>query len=114
MKRTRVERGIYRQQNGNYGIYVLANGQLRWKTVGTKLAEARGQRELMSAQAQQGELPRRCTLTFSELAETWIEGFEAQVRSGERAERTLEDYRYHLKLNLLPTLGRKKLQQIST
>jgi integrase len=114
VKRTRIERGLYRQANGNYGIYVLANGELRWKTVGTKLSEARRERELMSAKAEQGELPRRCTLTFAALAETWIEGFEAQVRSGERAERTLEDYRYHLKLNLLPTLGRKKLQQIST
>lgn len=114
MKRTRVERGIYRQQNGNYGIYLLANGQLHWKTVGTKLSEARRQRELLSAKAQQGELPRRSALTFAELADTWIEVFEVQVHSGERAERTLEDYRYHLKLNLLPTLGHKKLQEIST
>lgn len=114
MKRTRVERGVYRQANGNYGIYVLAGGELRWKTVGNKLAEARRQRELLSAKAQQGELPRHCTLTFAELAATWIEGFEAQVRSGERAERTLEHYRYQLRRNLLPTLGQKKVQEIST
>jgi len=114
VKRKRVERGIYRQQNGNYGIYLLANGEHRWKTVGPKLAEARRERDLMSARAHQGELPKRCTLSFAELAETWLEGFEAQVRSGERAERTLEDYRYQLRRNLLPTLGRKKLTDIST
>ena len=114
MRRTRVERGIYRQQNGNYGIYVLAGGSLRWKTVGTKISEARRQRELMSAKAQQGELAAPCRLTLTELAETWIEGFEAQVVSGERSERTLENYLYHLDSNLLPALGKKKLQQIST
>lgn len=114
MKRTRVERGLYRQANGNYGIYLLANGRLHWKTVGTKLSEARRQRELLGAKAQRGELPVRCTLTFAELAETWMEGFGAQVRSGERAERTLEHYRYQLRHNLLPTLGHKKVQDIST
>jgi integrase len=114
VRRTRVERGIYRQQNGLYGIYVLAGGSLRWKTVGKKLSEAKRQRDLLSAKAEQGELAAPCKLTLAELAESWIEGFEAQVRSGERSERTLENYRYHLDRNLLPTLGKKKLQQIST
>ena len=27
MKRIRVERGIYRQQNGTYGVYLLVNGK---------------------------------------------------------------------------------------
>jgi integrase len=114
VKRKRVERGLYRQANGNYGIYVLANGRLHWKTVGTKLSESRRQRDLLSAKAHQGELPVRCTLTLAELAKTWAEGFEALVKSGERAERTLEHYRYQLRHNLLPTLGHKKIQDIST
>jgi integrase len=114
MRRVRVERGIYRQQNGNYGIYVLAGGSLRWKTVGTKISEARRQRDLLSAKADQGELAAPCRLTFAELAESWMEGFEAQVKSGERSERTLENYRYHLDRHLLPTLGKKRLQPIST
>ena len=67
MKRTRVERGLYRQTNGNYGIYVLANGRLHWKTVGQKLSEARRERDLLNAKAQNGELPVRCTLTFAGL-----------------------------------------------
>jgi integrase len=114
VKRTRVERGLYRQANGNYGIYVLANGQLRWKTVGAKLSEARRERDLLRARAHQGELPLRCTLTLAQVAATWIESFEALVRSGERAERTLEHYRYQLRHNILPTLGHKKVQAIST
>ena len=39
MKRQRVERGIYRQQNGSYGIYVMVAGKPCFKTVGPKLAE---------------------------------------------------------------------------
>ncbi len=114
MRRVRVERGIYRQQNGTYGVYLLVQGKPRFKTVGQKLAEARRQRDLLSAKAHRGELPAPSQLTFSELAETWIQGFEAQVRSGERGERTLEHYRYHLDRHLVPTLGRKRLQELST
>jgi hypothetical protein len=71
MKRTRVERGIYRQQNGTYGVYLLVDSKPRYKTVGTKLAEARRQRDHLSAKAQRGELPTPTRLTFAQLAETW-------------------------------------------
>jgi integrase len=114
VKRTRVERGVYRQQNGTYGVYLLVEGKPRFKTVGTKLAEARRQRDLLSAKAQRGELPAPTRTTFAELAETWIEGFEALVAAGERGERTLEHYRYHLDRHLLPALGQKRLQEITT
>jgi integrase len=114
VRRTRVERGIYRQKNGTYGVYVMVEGRPRFKTVGTKIAEARRQRDLLSATAQQGELPPPTRITFAELAESWIEGFAAQVASGERSERTLEHYRYHLDRHLLPALGRRRVQEITT
>ena len=114
MKRERVERGIYRQRNGTYGVYVMAEGKPRFQTAGTKLAEARRERDLLSAKAQRGELAAPSALTFCELAEEWIIGFEAQVRSGERSERTLEHYRYHLDRHLLPAFGRRRLQGLTT
>jgi integrase len=114
MRRTRVERGIYRQANGTYGVYVVAEGRPRYQTVGKKLAEARRQRDLLSAKAQQGELLARSSITFAELAAQWLEQFESLVASGERAERTLEHYRYHLERHLLPALGQRRLQEIST
>jgi integrase len=114
MKRTRVERGIYRQQNGTYGVYLLVDGKPRYKTVGSKLAEARRQRDLLSAKAQRGELPEPTRVTFAQLAETWIANFETLVVAGERAERTLENYRYHLDKHLLPAFGHKRLPEIST
>src|SRR5436309_3053467 len=114
MLRERVERGIYRQANGTYGVYLLVNGKPRYKTVGNKLSEARRQRELLSAKAQRGELLPPSRLTFAELAQTWLDSFEALVASGERAERTLENYHYHLDKHLLPTLGPRRLQEIAT
>jgi integrase len=113
VKRTRVERGIYRQQNGCYGVYVMVAGKPRFKVVGPKLAEARRQRQLLAAKAQLGQLAPPDRTTFAELAESWLAGFEAQVAAGERGERTLENYRYHLDKNLVPTLGKKRLQEIS-
>jgi integrase len=114
MRRTRVERGIYRQENGCYGIYVMVAGKPCFKAVGPKLAEARRQRQLLAAKAELGQLAAPDRTTFAELAETWLAGFEAQVAAGERGERTLENYRYHLDKNLLPTLGRRHLQEITT
>jgi excisionase family DNA binding protein len=37
VKRARVERGIYRQENGTYGVYLVVAGKPRFKTVGTTL-----------------------------------------------------------------------------
>src|SRR5207248_697325 len=48
-----------------------------------------------------------------ELAQTWLQGVEAQVAAGERSERTLEDYGYRLSL-ILPSLGKKRVQDITT
>ena len=90
MKRTRVERGIYQQQNGTYGVYLNVEGKPRFKTVGPKLAQARRQRDLLSSKAQRGELAPPTRLSFAELAESWIDGFAALVAAGERGERTLE------------------------
>src|ERR671930_1226577 len=114
MKRTRAERGLYRQQNGTYGVYLLVDGKPRYKTVGVKLGEARRQRDLLASKAHTGQLPPSSRLTFAQLAATWLEGFEALVAAGERGERTLENYRYHLDKTLLPTLGKKRLAEIST
>ena len=114
MRRTRVERGIYRQQNGTYGVYLIVDGKPRFKTVGPKLAQARRQRDLLSSKAQRGELAPPTRLSFAELAESWIDGFAALVAAGERGERTLENYRYHLDRHLLPTFGHKQMNEITT
>jgi integrase len=114
MKRTRVEPGIYLQENGMYGVYLQVAGKPRYKTVGRKLSEARRHRTLRAAKAHHGELATAAPICFSQLAAQWLEGFEALVASGERAERTLEHYTYHLNRHLLPALGHRRVHEIST
>src|SRR5687768_15985197 len=53
-------------------------------------------------------------LTFRKLAASWIEGFEALVEAGERGERTLENYRYHLDGHLIPALGRRRFHYLTS
>jgi integrase len=114
MTRKRIEPGIYLQANGTYGVYLLVDGKPRFKTVGRKLSQARRLRNQLQAKADRGELPAPSRLTFAQLAATWIEGFEALVEAGERGERTLENYRYYLDGHLLPALGHRRLQEITT
>jgi integrase len=113
VKRVRVERGIYRQTNGCYGVYVMIGGKPRYQSVGYKLTHARRQRDLLATKARSGELAVPVRLTFGQLAAEWIAGFEAQVVAGERGERTLENYTYHLNKHLLPTFGRRRIQDIN-
>lgn len=114
MKRKRVERGIYQQENGAYAVYYLLNGKPRFKTIGPKLAEARRARSQLIAKAERGELATPTRLTFAELAASWLEGYAALVAAEERSPRTLENYSYFLNKHLLPVFGRRRLQEIST
>jgi integrase len=59
-------------------------------------------------------LPVFPRLTFADVAAKWFARLQASVRSGERRERTLENYRYQLNGHLLPTLGRRHMQPITT
>jgi len=55
-RRMRVERGIYRQENGKYAVCVRADGRARFRTVeAATLVEARRQRELLQSVARLGE-----------------------------------------------------------
>jgi hypothetical protein len=79
MRRQRVERGIYKQRNGTYGVYLQVDGKPRFKTVGCKLQEARRQRDLLSAKNQRGELLPPTRVTCAEFAKTWLDQFASQV-----------------------------------
>jgi len=68
----------------------------------------------LAGKAERGELVAHSRLTFDQLADTWLQQFEALVEAGERGERTYEHYRYILKNHLLPALGSRRIQEIST
>lgn len=105
--RVRVERGIYRQQNGKYAVCWRHAGRLRFRTVGFDVAEARRERLALIAATREGKVPVSPRLRFETVAGRWLERFEAKVSAGERHPRTLEAHRYHLDRHLLPALGRR-------
>ena len=94
-RRTRVERGVYRQPNGNYAVCA----RLHFRTVGRDLAAARRVREELVTTLAAGRVPASPRLRFDTVAGWWLERFEAKVAAGERHPRTLETHRYHLDHN---------------
>ncbi len=113
-RRVRVERGIYRQENGRYAVCVMVERRPRFRTIDAgSLSEARVQRELLQSLACVGELPVSPRLTFAEVAARWLAEFEARVAAGERRDRTFDLYRSQLHRHLLPRLGRRRLGLIT-
>jgi Phage integrase, N-terminal SAM-like domain len=111
--RVRVERGIYRQTNGRYAVCVMIDGRPSLRTVAGDLEQARVERELLREVARNGLLTLWPRLTFGAVASQWLARFERRVATGERRERTLENYRYHLDQHLLPQLGRKRIRSLT-
>jgi integrase len=112
--RVRVERGIYRQTNGRYVVCVMIDGRPpSLRTVAGDLEQARVERELLREAADNGLLTIWPRLTFGAVASRWLVRFERRVVAGERRERTLENYRYHLDRHLLPELGRKRIRSLT-
>ena len=110
--RVRVERGIYRQTNGRYAVCVMIDGRPSLRTVAGDLEQARVERELLREAAHNGLLTVWPRLTFGAVACQWLTRFERRVATGERRERTLENYRYYLDYHLLPELGRKRIRSL--
>jgi Phage integrase, N-terminal SAM-like domain len=107
--------GVYLQPNGKYTVCVRIGGKPRFRTVdASTVAEARHQRALLSAAARSGELVLIPMITFAEVSARWLAEFEAEVAAGTRRERTLELYRNQLERHLLPRLGQRRLQLITT
>jgi hypothetical protein len=108
-RRTRVERGIYRQPNGNYAVCARHAGRLHFRTCSRDLKAARRAREELIAALAAGKMPASPRLRFDTVAGWWLERFEAKVAAGERHPRTLEAHRYHLEHNLLPRLASRRI-----
>jgi integrase len=112
-KRSRVERGIYRQPNGKYAVCFMLDGRLTFRTVGYELDAARRQRRAFVEAARWGVVASAPRLRFGQVAGWWVERFERRVAAGERCERTLEFRRYHLEHHLLPLFGQWLLREIT-
>jgi Phage integrase, N-terminal SAM-like domain len=72
------------------------------------LREARAARGDAVAKLSRGERVARTKLTLAEYAETWVETQEGRLRP-----KTLRTCRDHLRLHVVPKLGRRKLSSIT-
>jgi hypothetical protein len=113
LSRVRVERGIYRQRNRKYAVCWRHAGRLRFRTVGSDVAEARRARLALIAATHEGSVPVSPRLRFETVAGWWLERFEAKVAAGVRHPRTLEAHRYQLDRHLLAPLGRRAIAVIT-
>jgi integrase len=108
-RRTRVERGIYREPNGSYSVCARRAGRLHFRTAGDDLITARRVREELIAALEAGRVPASPRLRLDTVAAHWSKRFEAMVAAGERHPRTYEAHRFHLDHDLLPRLGSRRI-----
>lgn len=112
-QRVRVERGIYREQNGKYAVCFMLEGKATFRTVGYDLRAARQERQAFIEAARWGVVAAAPALWFGQVAGWWIERYERRVAAGQRRERTLEARRYQLEHHLLPVFGSRLLREIT-
>lgn len=115
-KRTKRDNGtgsIYKDGNG-YRVQVLlsydpATGEPRVKKVRTT-SHAKAVEALRSLQAQvsQGRLEHSASVQLKPFVESWLEHKVKKLR----APKTYSQYKWVLETHVLPTLGRKRLDQI--
>jgi len=111
--RSRVERGIYRRKTKDgtvrYEVAFADNvGRQRWRTVGT-LREARQLRADLVSKVGHGEPVASSRVKLAEYADEWLAGQEGRLRP-----RTTAIYESHLRLHVLPRLGRRRLADVTT
>jgi hypothetical protein len=113
-RRTRVERGIYRQPNGSFMVCARRAGRLHFRAAGADLLAARRKRADLIAALEAGRVPASPRLRFDTVAGRWSERFEAMVAVGDRHPRTYEAHRFHLDHDLLPRLGSRRIASVRT
>jgi integrase len=111
-RRTRVERGIYRQPNGSYSVCARRAGRLHFRTAGANLATARRVRKELIAALEAGRVPASPRLRLDTVAAHWSKRFEAMVAAAERHPRTYEAHRFHLDHDLLPRVGHRRISSL--
>lgn len=105
-RRGNREGSIYKRGMGYEG-QVTVNGQRRTFNARTKREVLQKIREAVT-EAERGILPTNEKLTVATFLPRWLEDV---VESGV-GTRTHESYAYHVRLHLLPHLGRRKLHQL--
>jgi hypothetical protein len=112
-RRTRVERGIYRQPNGRLAVCARHAGRLHFRTCDGDVEAARRAREALVASLAAGRVPASPRLRLDSVVAGWSERFESMVAAGDRHRRTYEAHRFHLDHDLLPRLGHRRVGSLT-
>jgi hypothetical protein len=112
-RRTRVERGIYRQPNGRLAVCARHAGRLHFRTCDGDIEAARRARVELVAALAAGRVPASPRLRLETVATRWGARFEAMVAAGERHRRTYEAHRFYLDHDLLPRLGHRRIASLT-
>lgn len=109
-RRLRVERNVYRRDNGVYEIgFRDGTGKQRWRKVEGGIAAARAVRDELLARRGRGErVEPKTRLRLADAAAAWLDGPVRDLRP-----RTDESYRNAVKTHLLPRFGDRRLDAIT-
>lgn len=117
-KRRRVARNLYeRTADRKYEAKFTdpATGRLVSKTLAARTrGEARIELGVLLGQVARGEAAAPSRLSFAAVSEEFLRGLEGQVAAGARAPRTFATYAGHLRARILPALGSRAIQKITT
>ncbi len=119
-RRERVprRRGIYYRLDPSTGkrlsgvfeiTYYDSAGRRRWQTVEGSVEDADAARSEVVARKRRGERVAPSKLTLMAYAPTWLDSQAGRLRP-----KTIATYEAHLRLHILPKLGRRRLPEVTT
>jgi integrase len=109
-RRLRVERNIYRRDNGVYEVgFRDGSGKQRWRKVEGGITAAKAVRDELLARRGRGErVEPKTRLRLADAAAAWLDGPVRDLRP-----RTDESYRNAVNTHLLPRFGDRRLDAIT-
>lgn len=119
-RRERVprRRGVYYRLDPTTGkritgvfeiTYYDSDGRRRWETIHGSVEDAEAKRGDVAGRKRRGERVAPTKLTLAEYVPVWLDTQAVRLRS-----KTLTTYEGHLRLHVVPRLGRLKLGEIRT
>jgi integrase len=115
-RRVRIAPNFYqRPSDGKFEIgFTDSGGRWRIKTLRARTrTEAKAERDLFMSKLRAGQVATPSKITLAEVAAEYVAMLEASVLSGDRASGTLERYKTHLDVHILPALGHIQVQKLT-
>ena len=75
--------------------------------------EAKAERDVFLSKHRRGEIPAPTKVTVAECVDAYLRQLDGLVLAGEKAERTVQRYREHLTMHVVPEIGRIPIQKLT-